>query len=65
MLVDRLPKLDQVVNVLVGRVMWLIHTIIVLPMGGWRNPSAAFTVYLKSSCKVTPVILNEIHITLL
>ena len=49
MLVERLPKLDELVNVLVGRMMWCVHTNIVLPMGGWRNLRAALTVYLKSS----------------
>ena len=49
MLVERLPKLDEVVNVLVGRTMWLFHTIIVLLLGGRRNPRAALTVYLKSN----------------
>ena len=49
MLVECLPKLDELVNVLVGRMMWCVHTNIVLPMGGWRNLRAALTVYLKSS----------------
>jgi hypothetical protein len=52
MLIERLPKLDQVVNVLFGRMIWFDHTNIVLPMGGWRNPRAALTVYLNSSISI-------------
>ena len=49
--VDCLPKLDKVLDVLVGKMMWLVHAIIVQLLGGRRNPRTAFAVYLKSSSK--------------
>ena len=46
--IETLPKLDKIVNVLAGRMIWPVHTVIVLSMGGWRDLRAALTVYLKS-----------------